>query len=130
MYSSRVSTGVKIMGADRLGATDGSAVLCEVCDGEPAVEVVAVPGIPLSAAYGSLCLGANAHPWHILVAATADMGGLAGAEAWWIDMVDDTARHLGRSHGDFVTDVVHAWFAIAEMERKVIERHGAGNLLD
>lgn len=118
------------MGGNCLRATDGSAVMCEVCEDEPAVDVVAIPGIALSAAYGRQCLGANAHPWHILVAATAEMGGLAGAESWWLDMVDDTVSHLGRTRDDFITEVVHMWFDIAETERKLIEQHGAAELLD
>lgn len=83
---------------------------CEVCGKEPAIGVAAVPGVPYSAAYGELCLEANAHPYWVCVQNTAMAGngtdGYYGAAKWWKDMVDDTLAHLGKTHDEFIADVL------------------------
>ncbi len=78
---------------------------CEVCNNEPVVGVYCVPSVPYSAAYGRACLEANAHPWHILVANTACIGGLKNAHVFWKDMVKDTCTHLGKSMEEFEKNV-------------------------
>lgn len=81
---------------------------CDVCGQEPAVEVAAVPGVPISVSYGPKCLAANAHPYGVLVANTAMLGGLFNTSGWWVQMVNDTLTHLGRTLADFDRDV-HAF---------------------
>lgn len=82
-----------------------STSTCDVCGKEPAVGVAAVPGVPISMAYGRDCLEANAHPYGILVANTALVGGLDRAGDWWIEMVDATLLHLHKTRVDFDRDV-------------------------
>jgi len=79
--------------------------LCETC-GDQAVAVIAVPSVPYSAAYCQKCLEANAHPWQILVANTAAMGGLKQAAPFWLEMVKCTCKRLGRSLDEFKADVL------------------------
>lgn len=92
------------------------SLTCQVCNGEPAVGVAAVPGVPVSMAYGRKCLEANAHPYDILVTATAvavDTQPYAGyrdtplAEEWK-QMITDTLTYLGRSPERFDADVREA----------------------
>jgi len=78
---------------------------CSVCGNEPAVGVCAVPGVPCSMSYGKACLEANAHPWGILVANTAMLGGMEHAAGWWKEMVESTCKHLGKTREEFDKDV-------------------------
>lgn len=78
---------------------------CDVCGAEPSVGVVSVPGVPCSMSYGRRCIDAGAHPWGILVANTACIGGLQHAAPWWKTMVEDTCRHLGKTIDEFNRDV-------------------------
>lgn len=84
------------------------ALTCDVCEAEPAVGVAAVPGVPMSMAYGRKCLDANAHPRFILVANTAQIGGLEHAAEWWKKMVEDTIVHLNLDRDEFDKDVAEA----------------------
>lgn len=85
-----------------------SGDVCDVCEAEPTVGVASVPGVPISVAYCRKCLEANAHPWWVLVANTACMGGLQNADRWWVEMVEDTCRHLGQTRDLFEADVATA----------------------
>jgi hypothetical protein len=87
---------------------------CQVCGEEPAVGVVAMPGVPISFAYGRNCLSANAHPYDIVVANTADVDGYDNSADWWKQIVDDTLAHLGKTREQFDADV--AEFAAEEAE--------------
>jgi hypothetical protein len=78
---------------------------CEVCKKEQAVGVCCVPGVPYSAAYCKTCLDANAHPYFIVVANTACIGGLEHSAPWWQDIVRDTLVHLGKTPEEFKADV-------------------------
>lgn len=78
---------------------------CDVCGNEPSVGVAAIPGMPVSVAYGKSCLRANAHPWDLLVANTAMCGGFAQTAEWWQEMVLSTCNHLGRPLSEFEADV-------------------------
>jgi hypothetical protein len=78
---------------------------CEVCHDEPALGVASVPGVPVSVAYGRKCVAANAHPYHILVANTAAIGGYGEASTWWREMVDATLEHLSIERAKFDQDV-------------------------
>lgn len=78
---------------------------CDVCDNEPSIGVVAVPGVPASVSYGQKCFEANAHPWTILVANTAIGGGYDHMATWWKKMVDDTIKHLNKTREQFDADV-------------------------
>jgi hypothetical protein len=84
--------------------------MCDVCDNEPAVRAAAVPGVPVTVAYGERCLEANVHPYRVLVAATADMGGLINTAHWWRDMVNRTCQYLKVPMERFKMDVaaIHA----------------------
>ena len=85
---------------------NGKPILtCEVCGKERAVGVAAIPGVPLSVAYGSNCLAANAHPYPILVIHTALCGGYDHTIEEWRRMVDDTLVHLGKAREEFDADV-------------------------
>lgn len=81
------------------------ALICEVCGDEPAVSVASVPGVPISVAYGRKCLDANAHPYGIVVANTADVDGYDNSAEWWKQIVDDTLVHLGKTREQFDADV-------------------------
>jgi hypothetical protein len=67
--------------------------------------VASVPGVPYSAAYCGTCLEANAHPYFIVVANTAYIGGLEHAAPWWQDLVRDTLVHLNKTPDEFSADV-------------------------
>lgn len=84
--------------------------MCEVCNDERAVSAASVPGVPMTVAYGKRCLEANVHPYGVLVAATADLGGLINASHWWREMVQRTCQYLKVSMAQFNEDVakVHA----------------------
>lgn len=86
-------------------STETAMPVCEVCNRRPSVGVCCVPGMPVSAAYCSACLRANAHPWKYLVANAACCGGLGHMAAWYIDMVADTCAHLSKTMGQFNDDV-------------------------
>ena len=88
--------------------------LCSVCEAEPAVGVACVPGVPFSASYGRRCLIAGAHPWGILVANTACLGGWDRAADWWKEIVLTTCRHLDRSVEEFKKAVTSS---IEELEK-------------
>lgn len=81
---------------------------CDVCNNEPAKGVASVPGVPVSVAYGEKCLAANAHPYGIVVANTALIGGYEHAAGWWRDMVDCTLSHLAIPRDKFNADVGEA----------------------
>lgn len=72
-------------------------LICEVCGKNTAVEVGAVPGVPMSAAYCKECLRAGAHPLSALIANTACCGGLKNCAEWWQYMVAATLKHLDKS---------------------------------
>lgn len=74
---------------------------CDVCHEHKAIGVAAVPGIPCSVAYCKHCLDANSHPMHLLVVATALMGGLEYGAIWWQAMVQDSIKDQ---------DVTLEWF--------------------
>lgn len=102
-----------------MSAAELPKLTCEVCGEEEAVGVASVPGVPISVAYGPKCLEANAHPWGILVANTAILGGLEHTAAWWQHMVKCTCTHLGRTLDEFNDEVADS---VAEMEQE--EQHG------
>ena len=79
--------------------------LCEVCEKNEIVGVTCVPGIPYSAGYCKECLRANAHPWFILVAQVACCGGLEKVHEGFVEMVECTCKHLGKSMDQFKEDV-------------------------
>jgi len=83
-------------------------LICDVCGKNEAVGVAAVPMVPISMAYCRACLDANAHPWEILVANTACIGGLDSANESWKEMVMDTCKHLGRTLEEFNTAVAES----------------------
>lgn len=83
---------------------------CSVCNDEPSIGVACVPGVAFSTSYGRKCLAANAHPWEILVANTAMMGGWHTTANWWRKMVQDTCAHLGKTFEEFEADVTAARF--------------------
>lgn len=105
--------------------TDLPELTCEVCHHESAVGVAAVPGVPISVAYGRECLNANAHPYTIVVANTAMVGGYEHAADWWQQMVDDTLAHLGYERDRFDNDVQVAAAAQEASERAAEERWAA-----
>lgn len=74
---------------------------CEVCDERTSIVVFCVPGMPVSAAYCQKCLDANAHPWVYLVANAACCDGLEHCAAWFVEMVDDTCKFLGKTREQF-----------------------------
>jgi len=78
---------------------------CEVCEKNEAIGVASVPGVPYSAAYCNECLNANAHPYFIIVANTACIGGYDQANNQWKEMVDCTLKHLGKTMDEFNHDV-------------------------
>lgn len=79
--------------------------LCDVCQTGRPKGVYAMPGVPGSFAYCDACLQANAHPYGVMVANTAMIGGLAEAADWWQRIVDDTLAHLGIERDAFLQDV-------------------------
>lgn len=85
--------------------TELPPLTCDVCGNEPAVGVAAVPGMPVSMAYGRQCLAANAHPYPLLVVNTAMCGGYDQMAGWWQAMVDATLAHLGKTREEFDNDV-------------------------
>ncbi len=89
---------------------------CEVCGQERPLVVAAMPGVPVSVAYCRACLDANAHPWHLVVANTALIGGLDEAADWWKELVDATIKHLRRPRSKFDDDVAAE---MAEMDAEL-----------
>ncbi len=92
--------------------------ICDVCQGEPAVGVAGVPGLPISVAYGKACLAANAHPYGLLVANTALLGDYAHSADWWQEMVNATLAHLDKTRDQFDADVAES---NATFEREMAE---------
>lgn len=82
-----------------------SSSTCDVCGKNPAAGIGAMPGVPISFAYCKDCLKANAHPYAIVAANTAMIGGMAQAAPWWQQLVDDTLQHLGKPRELFDSDV-------------------------
>lgn len=82
---------------------------CDVCDEEPAVSALPLPGAPGTTgkvyAYGQRCLDALAHPYDAVVEQTAEYGGMTAAPTWWRIVVDRTLEHLGISRDRFDEDV-------------------------
>lgn len=67
----------------------------------------------MSVAYGRKCLEADAHPYSILVAQTACVGGHCNVAEWFDYMIESTLKHLNISYADFYLDV---WKSIADMD--------------
>jgi len=88
---------------------------CEVCNQRTCVGVCCVPGMPVSAAYCQQCLQANAHPWQYLVANAACCDGLANCAPWFVEMVDHTCTHLGKTREQFDADVKSSMEQVAAM---------------
>lgn len=76
-------------------------ILCDVCNKNKAVGVFCVPGVPMSCAYCQECIDADAHPWGIVVANTACVGGMEYAADWWKELVEHTCNHLGKTIDEF-----------------------------
>jgi hypothetical protein len=83
-----------------------SGSICDVCGERPSLGVGAMPGVPISFAYCKDCLRANAHPYAIVVANTAMLGGMDGAAPWWVQLVEDTLAHLGKTRAEFDASVL------------------------
>lgn len=81
---------------------------CETCERNDSIAVACVPGVPYSAGYCLECLKVNAHPWFILVSATASCGGLDKMIPEWREMVDCTCLRLGKTLDQFNADVAQA----------------------
>lgn len=82
---------------------------CQVCGREPAYGVAAMPGVPISFAYGLGCLRANAHPLWVVVANTAMAGSdLNDTAEWWVELVENTLNHLGVTREAFDAMVAQA----------------------
>jgi len=79
------------------GSDEAVELTCDVCGKNKAVGVACVPGVPASVAYCKGCLEANAHPLRILIGQTASLGGLQNCADWWVDMVNSTLGHLGKT---------------------------------
>jgi hypothetical protein len=103
---------------------------CETCQKEPPVAVVCVPGVPYSAAYCESCLAANAHPWPILVANTACIGGLDMAHEGWRALVRDTCAHLGRTLAEFESEVARSIVELDEYYGGSSPMRGGGNMIE
>lgn len=87
---------------------------CDTCR-EPAVGVASMPGVPASFAYCRQCLHANAHPYGMVVANTAMIGGVGQAAEWWLEIVHATLIRLGKDRMEFERDVTE------EMESQMRE---------
>jgi hypothetical protein len=81
---------------------------CEVCGKNESVGVASVPGVPYSAAYCRSCLEADAHPYGIVVANTASLGGIEEAAPWWVALVKSTIAFHGKTMEQFNADVEDA----------------------
>ena len=86
--------------------TKNNDLTCQVCDKNKAVGVCCIPSVPVTVAYCSECLQANAHPWFILISNTACCGGLEHMADFWRKMVTDTCKHLNKTLDEFNADVV------------------------
>lgn len=86
---------------------------CEVCNKNEGIVVCAMPGVPASFSYCEVCLKANAHPYAVVVGNTACINGMQNAGGWWVELVEDTLKHLGKSREQFDKDVEQA---IKEMD--------------
>jgi hypothetical protein len=65
--------------------------------------------MPVSMAYCKTCLEANAHPWGCLVGQASCIGPTFESYApWFIQMIDDTCKHLGKTREAFLADVKKA----------------------
>ena len=93
-------------------------LICEVCNKNEAIGVACVPMVPISVAYCTKCLEANAHPWDILVSITASCCGLKNCGEEWKFMVEDTCRYLHRSLLRFKLEVFIERLRIRFCKRK------------
>lgn len=80
-------------------------LLCGVCNKNEQVGVCCVPGVPYSTGYCEECLRADAHPYDILVAQTAILGGIEGTNLAWQEMILNTLIHLEKEIEEFEEDV-------------------------
>ena len=87
---------------------ENNILLCEVCDKNEPVGVACVPCVPISVRYCRECLDANAHPYGIVVANTAALGGEEFAADFWLDMIECTLKHLGKTRQEFDIDLTAA----------------------
>jgi hypothetical protein len=85
---------------------------CDVCGIEESVGVYSVPGVPISMAYCKTCLQENAHPWGILVAQAACLGGLSNAHEYFIEMIECTCKRLNRTMEEFESQVAEDIIAL------------------
>lgn len=90
--------------------------LCEVCNKNEIAGVACVPGIPYSTGYCVECLRANAHPWHILVANVACIGGLDKVHAGVVHMVECTCKHLDKTLEQFKEEVQQSMKSLEQYE--------------
>lgn len=74
---------------------------CECCNAEPSVGVAAVPGIPMSIAWGQKCLEAGAIPYDLLVMNTALCGGWQYTAEWWNEVIISTLTYFDKSVAEF-----------------------------
>lgn len=81
---------------------------CEVCNKNTAIGVASVPGVAYSAAYCTKCLAENAHPYGIVVANTACIGGYDQSADWWREIINDTLKYLGKTREQFDADVAES----------------------
>lgn len=103
---------------------------CDVCGKEEMVGVAAVPGVPMSVAYGRECLSANAHPVWVLAANTAMVGGYEHAAEWWQEMIDDTLKHLDVSREEFDGMVAQDIEHMREYEKEMLEQASSEDASD
>lgn len=81
---------------------------CDCCGVEPSVGVAAIPGVPMSIAWGRNCLDANVVPWWVAVTNTAIIGGRAEAADWWVALLDNTIPYFNRTTEQFDAEVALA----------------------
>lgn len=91
--------------------------MCDVCKKNRSVGVCCVPGVPISMSYCKECLEANAHPYDIIVANTACVGGYNESADWWKEMVDCTLKHLGKTREEFDRNVAEDIAAMEAYDR-------------
>lgn len=96
---------------------------CQCCGNEPAVGVAAVPGVPMSIAWGRKCLDARVMPYWLVVANTAVLGGLERAADWWVGYVERTLAYFGKSEAEFAAEVGEAVREISRPPEGTDESH-------
>lgn len=99
--------------------------LCDVCGKEPVTATAAMPGIAVTFGYCKGCLKAGAHPYPMVVANTALMGGMENAHPGWQQLVDDTLARLGRTREEFYASVEADMQGFAEAEARANEEFAA-----